>query len=318
MPARSTDRATPPQRREAAFVRAVHGGEPFLVKIALDAGILTRQDIRSRFRRVHPRVYVRKSTELSPAQKIRAAWLWGGSGSVICGGAAAYLTGEEYFGEELVDDEVQLWRSTWRHAPAGIVVRKWSSAPEWVQYHGMAVTTPARTAIDLARHLTSDVRAVAALDSMCRTGRTDPDAIAAEAFTMSGQVGVRRVLELLPRVDPLAESPKESELRLIMRSTDLPALESQVEVRDGVGALVSRLDLGNREWKVGLQYDGHEHLTRARRDGDSVAMLRLPALGWEVRRVTQGMLHTPQTLTRFVRGAFEKQGWDGQGAGRRG
>lgn len=311
-----TDRAIPPQRREAAFVRAVHGGEPFLVKTALSAGILTRQDVRSRFQRVHPRVYVRKSTDLSPARRIRAAWLWGGPGSVICGGAAAFLAGEEYFGEELLRDEVQLWRPMWRRAPDGIAVRKWPTAPNSVQFQGMAVTTPARTAIDVARHLESDVRAVAALDAMCRTGRTDPDAIAAEAFAMVGQTGVRRVLALLPSVDPKAESPKESELRLIMRSTDLPVLDSQVEVRDEHGVLVSRLDLGNREWKVGLQYDGDQHLTRSRRDGDSMAMLRLSSLGWEVRRVTQGMLHTPLTLVGFVREAFVKQGWDGHPIGR--
>ncbi|GAA1717028.1 MULTISPECIES: hypothetical protein [Dietzia] len=307
-PARS-DPARPP-RREAAFVRAVYGGEPFLVNSALAAGILTRQDLRTRFRRLHPRVYVRASAELDPAQKIRAAWLWGGPRSVICGGAAGHLAGEAYFGEELVRDEVQLWRPTWRRAPPGIVVRKWTATPDHLLWQGMAVTTPARTAIDLARHMASDVRAVAALDSMCRTGGTDPDAIAAAAFAMAGQTGVRRVLGLLPAVDPLAESPKESELRLIMGATDLPVFESQVEVRDESGALVSRLDLGNRRWKVGLQYDGNEHLTRARRDGDSVAMLRLASLGWEVRRVTQGLLHTPRTLTRFVRGAFEKQGWE--------
>ncbi len=76
---------------------------------------------------------------------------------------------------------------------------------------------------------------------------------------------------------------------------------------------MSRLDPANRKWKVGLQYDGHEHLTRARRDADSVAMLRLASLGWEVRRVTQGLLNTPRTLTRFVHGAFEKQGWEQPG-----
>lgn len=228
---------------------------------------------------------------------------------MICGGAAGYLAGEAYFGEELVRDEVQLWRPTWRNPPPGIAVRKWTATPDHLLWKGMAVTTPARTAIDLARHLASDVRAVAALDSMCRTGGTDPDEIAAAAFAMAGQTGVRRVLGLLPAVDPLAESPKESELRMIMGATDLPAFESQVEIRDESGALISRLDLGNRQWKVGLQYDGNEHLTRARRDGDSVAMLRLAALGWEAWRVTQGLLRTPQTLTRFVRGAFERQGW---------
>lgn len=306
------DGAGPP-RREGAFVRAVYSGEPFLVRSALAAGIITRQDLRARFRGIHPKVYAWKTAELTYARKIRAAWLWGGSNSILCGGAAAVLHGEKYFGTELVDDEVQLWLPTWRTAPPGIVVRGWSARPESLRIRGMPATTPDRTAIDLARQLRSDTRAIAALDSMCNAGGTEPDAIAATGFVMAGQPGVRRVLGLLPEVDPLAESPKETEMRLIMGATDLPPFESQVEVRDELGGVVSRLDLGNRRWKVGLQYDGGDHLQRDRRDADSAMMMRLAALGWEVRRVTQGMLPTPRTLVHHVRGVFEKQGWRGDG-----
>lgn len=303
--------ATSGQRTPAAFVNAVFRGEPFLAKAALEAGILTRQDLRARFRRIHPRVFARKNAELAPAQRIRAAWLWGGPSTVICGGAAAYMAGEQYFGEELVERSVQLWRPGWKAPPPGIVMHRWPTPPPVIRVNGMAVTTPARTAIDLARHLKSDVRAVAALDSMCRSGRTDPDAIAATAFGMSGHSGVRRVLGLLPMVDTRAESPKETELRLVMAGSDLPQFESQVEVFDEFGQLVSRLDLGNRQWKVGLQYDGGEHLKRERRDHDSMTMMRLAALGWETRRVTQRMLHTPEMLMGFAAEAFRRQGWPG-------
>lgn len=70
----SPDEARRPWR-EAAFVKAVYGGEPFLVKPALAAGIITRQDVRARFRRIHPKVYARKTVELTAGQKVRAAWL---------------------------------------------------------------------------------------------------------------------------------------------------------------------------------------------------------------------------------------------------
>ncbi|MFC4754843.1 hypothetical protein [Dietzia aurantiaca] len=293
----------------ARFVDAVYRGEPFLGRAALQYGVLTRHDLQTRFRKVHPRVFVARSAELTTYQTIRAAWLWAGPGSVLCAGTAAFLTGEEYFGTEMVDDAVQLWRPDFRTPPPGIVVRRWRAAPESVQVGGMSVTTPARTAIDLARQLDSDVRAVAALDSMCRTGRATPDAIAETAFTMAGHTGVRRVLGLLPSVDPKAESPKETELRLLMAATDLPQLESQVEVFDELGRLVSRLDLGNREWKVGLQYDGEEHLKRERRDRDSMSNARLGVLGWDAPRVTQGMLRSPKDLIGFARAAFERQGW---------
>lgn len=209
----------------------------------------------------------------------------------------------------MVDEQVSLWRPQWRTPPPGIVAHRWRSAPESIRYAGMSLTTPARTAIDLARNLSADVRAVAAMDSMCRTGRATPDAIAETAFGMAGNTGVRRVVELLPLVDPLSESPKETELRLQMAGSDLPQFESQVEIRGEYGALVSRLDLGNRQWKVGLQYDGEAHLKRERRDQDSMTTMRLASLGWDVLRVTHGMLRTPRTLRGFVREAFDRQGW---------
>lgn len=196
----------PKQRTPAAFVAAVYRGEPFLAKAALHAGVLTREDLRARFRRIHPRVFARKNAELTPEQKIRAAWLWGGSSAVICGGAAALLAGEQFFGDEIVEDTAQLWRPVWRSPPPSILVHRWPTPPQVVRVDGMSVTSPARTAIDLARNLKSDVRAVAALDSMCQSGRTDPDAIAAMGFEMAGHTGVRRVLRLLPMVDPAAES----------------------------------------------------------------------------------------------------------------
>lgn len=307
------EKPTPNELRPTAgrFVEAVFGGDPFLAKAALNAGVISRQDLRTRFRQVHPKVYVWRSADLNSYQKIRAAWLWAGPDSVLCGGAAAYLLGEQYFGEEMVDDKVQLWRPGWRSPPIGIAARRWRIAPEHVGYAGMSVTTPARTAIDLARQFGSDVRAIAAMDSMCRTGHASQDSIAETAFGMAGQTGVRRVLGLLPLVDPKSESPKETELRIQMADAGLPRFESQVEVFDEFGALVSRLDLGNREWKVGLQYDGEGHLQRERRDQDSMTMMRLASLGWEVKRVTQGMLRIPATLRGFAHEAFERQGWTG-------
>lgn len=301
----------PKQRTSSAFVAAVFRGEPFLAKAALQAGVLTKQDLRARFRRIHPRVFARKNAELTSAQKIRAAWLWGGPSAVICGGAAAFLAGEQYFGDEIVEDKVQLWRPVWRSPPPGIVVHRWPLPPPVVRLDGMSVTSPARTAIDLARHLQSDVRAIAALDSMCQSGRTDPDAIASTAFEMAGHTGVRRVIGLLTMVDPGSESPKETEMRLIMMGSGLPRFEPQVKVFDESGTLISKLDLANRQWKVGLQYDGGEHLKRERRDHDSLTMMRLASLGWEIRRVTQGMLHTPDRLTGFAAVAFTRQGWTG-------
>lgn len=292
------------------FARAVYGGAPFRSAQALAAGVLTRHDLRTRFHRVHPRVYARSPDELTRDQRVRAAWLWAGSSSVLCGGTAAFLHGEVYFGPESVDDEVELWLPAWRTPPDGIRVRSWPVRSESAQLNGMAVSTPARTAIDLARLIPSDIRAVAALDAMCHSGGASPEAIAAAAQEMSGSAGVGRVIALLPSVDPRMESPKESEVRLLMRDSGLPPMQPQVTIYDERGVEVCRADFGNRRWKVGIEYDGKQHqIDRTRRDGDSLTAIRVAALGWRIPRITQGIIARPEMFLGFMRQAFEAQGW---------
>lgn len=257
-------------------------------------------------------MYARRPAELTRDQRIRAAWLWAGPSSVLCGGAAAHLLGEEYFGKEVVDDAVELWLPTWRTPPPGIAVRSWRTRPDSVRRRGMDVTTPARTAIDLARALPSDIRAIAALDSMCSKGGADPAAIALTAAGMGGETGVGRVRRLLARVDPAMQSPKETEVRLFMAEAGLPPMDPQVTIYDEDGLRVCTVDFANRLWKVGIEYDGREHqIDPRRRDRDSLVAIRVAALGWRVPRITQGLLRSPRELVGHIRTAFEQQGWRG-------
>ena len=97
------------------------------------------------------------------------AWLWSGRNGVIAGRAAAALHGALWI-DALTPIEM-IWRSG--RSPSGIVARNERiEGDEIIVIAGLPVTTPQRTAFDLARLLPRDP-AVAHLDALARaTGVT--------------------------------------------------------------------------------------------------------------------------------------------------
>jgi hypothetical protein len=72
---------------------------------------------------------------------------------------------------------------------------------------------------------------------------------------------LRRTLRL---VDGGAESPYESLTRLLLVQAGFPALQTQLEVIDRYGFVCARIDMGWREWLVGVEFDGAQHWTDSR------------------------------------------------------
>jgi hypothetical protein len=148
-----------------------------------------------------------------------------------------------------------IWRSS--RSTSGIIVRNERiDADEIVHVDNMLVTSPARTALDLARHLPRDV-ALRHLDALARaTGVKACDALSlAERYPRAR--GLRRSGVALNLIDPGAQSPKETWLRLILVDAGLPAPRTQIKVTDGVN--VAFIDMGWEEPMVGLDYDGQHH-----------------------------------------------------------
>jgi hypothetical protein len=129
-------------------------------------------------------------------------------------------------------------------------------ADEIIEVGNMSVTSPARTALDLARHLPRDV-AVRHLDALARaTGVKACDVLSlAERYPRAR--GLRRSEVALNLMDPGAQSPKETWLRIVLIDAGLPAPRTQVRVTDGVNAAF--IDLGYDEPMVGIDYDGQHH-----------------------------------------------------------
>lgn len=163
---------------------------------------------------------------------------------------------------------------------AGLVVHRREGAP-LNEAMGRPVTAPAWTAIEVARSLRRP-RALATLDAALRSGACDRVELVRATVAQAGRRGIVKVRGLLPLADGLAESPMESEARLVMIDGGLPAPVLQYTIVDSWGQS-RRLDFAWPLVKVAAEFDGgewHSGAEAMRRDRRRLAALQ--DLGWVV------------------------------------
>lgn len=157
---------------------------------------------------------------------------------------------------------------------------------EICEVNGVRVTTPLRTACDLAC-LRGRRTALAVLDAFRRThGLTCAD-YDRMLRRFAGRRGVRQARELAPYAITGAESLAESWPRMDIIDAGMcpPAAQVWVEL-PGFGWV--RLDLAYEWLKIAIEYDGAEHHTRAAdRDRDRARRAELRSEGWIVIVVTK-------------------------------
>lgn len=242
---------------------------PFLLSQIASLG-LTRAGVRSALdegavRRVLHGVYCRADLEDTLELRARAAALVLSKDQVLCDRSAAWLWGVaclEYAEQEFLPAlEVVSIGGADRRRREGLLGGKRDLVDDEVcEIEGIRVTTPARTACDLAclrgRH-----SALAVYDSFRRQhGLTVADYQRTLA-RFHGRRGVKQARELAAYAVDDAESPGESWTRMSIIDEGLPAPEPQVWVLvSGLGWV--RLDLAYKHLRVAVEYDGEEHHTR--------------------------------------------------------
>ena len=175
------------------------------------AGTVTGHDLRRGYDRVHRDIYKPRGLQLSLDERIDGAWLRTGRAGVVAGVAAAALHGARWIDDTIAVE--MIWKVT--RAPVGIIVRRDRLAPDEITVQDcVAVTTPERTAFDIARYQPRGA-ALALLDALQRSTAFEVDDVAALADRYRGARGVKQVRELLPLVDGGAQSPPETRLRLL-------------------------------------------------------------------------------------------------------
>ncbi|MEM6106470.1 hypothetical protein AAHS21_09390 [Mycobacterium sp. 050272] len=273
-------------------------GEPFIGSEAVAAGAVTHNDLRRHFTRVFRDVYVSPGTELTPTVRARSAWLWSRRRGIIAGFSAAALYGSKWVDAsrpvDIIHDN--------RHPQPGL--RIWGDqldGDEVDLIDGIPATTPARTALDLACwHPTS--AAVAAIDALARATDVKMADVELLAARYRGRRGLERARVSLDLVDPGAQSPKETWLRLVLVKAGLPRPQTQIPVRDEFGKAIAYLDMGWDDVKVAVEYDGDHHRSDRSQFGWDIRRLeRLQSRGWTVVRVVAG--DRPAEIVQRVRAA---------------
>ncbi|WP_059017140.1 DUF559 domain-containing protein [Mycobacterium sp. M26] len=278
----------------------MHG--PFIGSEALASGVVNRHQLRTKFSALFPGVYFSIERQPTLFDRSHAAWLWSGRTGVLAGLAAAALHGSKWIGADIPIDVV----CQRQRAPDGVRVRRDGLHDNEVQVlRGLPLTTPARTAFDIARR--GRVRsAVAGVDALLNATDVPVAEVSAIAAAHPHTRGLRQLEAVLGLADPGAQSPKESWLRLVIVEAGLPKPRTQVPVRSGDGWSTYYLDMGWEDLKIAVEYDGDHHRTdRLQYGRDIRRMEALSALGWIVIRVVAG--DTPDDVVRRVRAAFNQR-----------
>ncbi|HZX08111.1 hypothetical protein [Kribbella sp.] len=225
---------------------------------------------RGEIRPVLKDVYVDVRIPDSPQLRADALRLLTPPDAVVCGAAAAWLHGLD----------------TTALGPAELVQAQWTrKARDEVELHGVRVTSPIATAVELAMRLHRPF-ALSAVDAFLRTGKADLFALRAASAAYEQHSGYRQGQEILRWADRRAASPGESWLRLRLIDAGFGRPEPQVRVA-GNGRTY-RLDLGYPDRPVdgrrlGLEYDSDQwHSSPKQQLKDETRRTELDALGWHI------------------------------------
>ena len=240
-------------------------------------------------------------------------------GAIVSHMSAAVLHGLPLWHDQL--DRVQLIRDrqgggrSRRH----VVIRGMPlDSSDVVEVDGIAVTSLARTVVDLACQLPMQ-RSVAVGDAALRVlagrdpggdGTAELDAALDRAGRRPGVPTARRAIAFL---DARAETAGESVSRVVLHELGLPAPELQYEIFDEDGILVARTDFVWEDRRTVGEFDGQVKYSGAFGKSAEKVVLEekrrenaIRRYGFQVARWTWPDLSRPDQLAALLRGCFNR------------
>lgn len=261
--------------------------EVFLGSDARAAGLITRRQLSGNYvRRLFQNAYARADVPVTHELRCRAAALIMPAGAVLTGRSAATVRGVElaqpYDPVEIVVPEGS------RFGPVkGIHIRRTAVKPKesraWQQ---IRIAKPARIALDLVLRLSPRTRSwsqrlrtsVPDLDVFLRSGLVGQKQLRV-MFSRRRNRGIVLAREALNLSDPRAESHPESDVRVLLALNGYFLKPQHVVIHNG--RFLARLDLGDEELQVGVEYDGRKwHLSPEQIKHDRRRRNRLEKAGW--------------------------------------
>ncbi|WP_433274783.1 endonuclease domain-containing protein [Pseudonocardia xinjiangensis] len=272
---------------------------------AVRAGLVTKAQLRGpRYLRIFPDIYTPvRAQPLDPVLRSRAAYLLGGGRGVVSGYSAAALLGASC-GPQGAPAELTVPGGGPRSHPGLVLHRDRLARDEVQQCNGVLVTTPVRTAYDLARWQ-EPVEAVVAVDALANRGRFAPEQIlrlAARYPRARGRSGLPRAVSLS---DARAGSPMETRLRLVLVLRGLPVPEVQYPVLDDRVRRAVWLDMAYPEQRIGIEYEGADHGSPERVLRDVGRYTALVDQGWRMYRFAKYEVYgEPDEIAAKIRRAL--------------
>lgn len=187
---------------------------------------------------------------------------------------------------------------TWHHSPSG--------ESRAARFSGLRVTELEQTVVDCLT-TTAPLDAVVVTDAALDRGATKTE-IERLLAARCGRRGVARGRELLDLADRGAQSPWESVCRVVVRAVGLPAPGTQIRVDTDLGRFYA--DMGWRQWRLLVEFDGAVKYAGSNRDATSALMAekrRQHAMedeGWRVLRMTAADLGPDLRLVRRLRASL--------------
>lgn len=276
----------------------LEGSEPLRRRDAAAWGLspaaLDRLALRGLLVQVVRGVFVRPHQVDDPEIRARAAGLVLPPGAAVSRRTAAWLWGVDPRGPSerrcVLDVECSV--------PVGAAVVRGRAVKGFVTdlkpddvtlVAGVPCTTAHRTAADLARWLQPHM-GLACLDALAANKVIHPELLLEEMGRWKGDRNVARARRLISLCEPKTESFGESWLRLRIVDAGFPRPEPQIWIIDADGVALYRLDMGWRDRKIAVEYDGEEfHSETEDRDADEVRRDDASErFGWEVVGVGRG------------------------------
>ena len=256
---------------------------------AVAAGLTTWTVLQGpRFLRLFPDTYVAAPDNGPPDLELRslAAYRYVEGRGVLSGYSAAEALGASC-GPRDAPAEVTVPHRGQR-SPAGLIVNRSKLLPREIwQVEGLRVTSPVRTAYDLARR-GDMVERVVAVDRLANVHRFDPDVLLHFSARNRTARGNRLVPDVLAHADWRSGSPMETRLRMLIVQAGLPRPEVQWAVQDERTRTAVWLDLAWPDLKIGIEYEGQDHHTEpARVLRDVGRYTGLVDGGWRIYRYTK-------------------------------
>jgi very-short-patch-repair endonuclease len=283
---------------------------PFRGSTAVASGLITKDRLKSSvWQRLYPDVYVRAADFSADDHRMwcNAAALLLPPGGAVSGPSAAFLWDAGSVGNGAPVTVTVPAPHRLRSRDRLTVLHRRLPREDLASFGAVPVTAPVRTAFDLGRQ-PDRRKAIMALDALMYRKLVRRERLADLAADRFGWPGVAVFAARLAETEPLAESPMETVLRLLVTDAGLPRPVAQFDVRSAAGLWLARVDLAYPALRVAIEYEGDHHRDRATFRQDITRERRLQQAGWLVLRFTaDDVFRTPADTVRTIAVAREQR-----------